>query len=400
MIANTGKCLIILQVLCVLVLNVFSQDTTLIKTINNHKNLFNYGSTIGFAGNGWDSIISQANRNQYFLIGEVHGINEVPLFINALTNRVKYETFVAEIDPFLNSVIQNKIKKLPPAQLESWYQQYGSNLSFYSYKNDFSLLKDFTNKHINVIGIDQITALNDLPVLLYLSEITIDKKRKEMYLRMAKTVQEMFTAFLKDQSKPPYLMSSQFQKDMDSLNKQKPSAKELDILNKLQYSRQIYTSRDGHQRRIKLMKNQLMNQYTEFLFNKKSLFRLGANHSAKGESFLTIYDIGNLVHNLAESQLNASYHVAIFAKSGSAGNPLMGKTATKVEQNNDLAVFYSLASDVNWTYFNLLPLRHLLERGKLDTKNDFVKKMIKGYDGLIIVPQATAAEHNEKVQSN
>ena len=39
-------------------------------------------------------------------------------------------------------------------------------------------------------------------------------------------------------------------------------------------------------------------------------------HLARGESFLTIYDIRNMVANIAESNFEESYHIMIIGEAG------------------------------------------------------------------------------------
>jgi hypothetical protein len=196
-----------------------------------------------------------------------------------------------------------------------------------------------------------------------------------------------------DPQKPLYLLSPQFETDIKQLKELKLSSQEQEVLEKLEYSRAIYTSRDGHQKRIKLMKNQLMDQYASTLKDKKALFRLGAVHTTKGESLLTIFDIGNLAHNLAESQFNSSYHIATFASSGMAGHPFKGRPNMEVKLPKELAFLKPLAYPGQWTYFDLRPLRKQIESGKLNMENEFMKRFIKGYDGLVIIPTSTPGEH-------
>ena len=390
---NMKKILLLKALLCTLIVQVFGQDSLVISSLASNKYAFDYNESKGFSGIGWDSIVTRATKNQYTLIGEIHGTKEVPLFLNALVKQVKFETFVAEIDPYLSTIMQEKLKSLSSTQLQKWQKETAGNLSFYSYQNDFELLKTLQASGIAIRGIDQITALNDAPIYLHLSELTKDRKKKQIYLKMAKNAQQMLSSLTTDPKKLPYLMSAQFESDLKELKAFKLSSQEQDIVEKLEYSRGIYTSRSGHQKRIKLMKNQLMNQYSNSLKGKKALFRLGANHSTKGESLLTIFDIGNLAHNLAESQFNSSYHLAIYANSGEAGNPFKGNPNTEVKLPKELTFITTLTYDGKWTYFDLKPLRKQIESGKLKVENEFIKRIIKGYDGLVVIPKATAGEH-------
>lgn len=351
---------------------VYGQDSLLIQTLASNKHPFETKESKSFRGLGWDLIVAKAAENQYTLVGEIHGINEIPLFLSALANEIKYETFVAEIDPYLSYILQDKLGNLTEIQLKDWQKKAAGNLSFYSYKNDFELLKALRLNGIDIIGIDQITALNDAPIYQYLSENTGQLEKQMVFQKMAKQAQTMLPLVVTTPQSPPYLMSSLFESDLTELKSHELSAQEQEIVEKLEYSRGIYTSQDGHQKRIKLMKNQLMNQYGKSLDNKKGLFRLGANHSVKGESLLTIYDIGNFVHNLAESQLNSSYHLAIFSTSGEAGNPFIGQANTEVKLPKELAFLSNLAYEDKWTYFDLVPLRKEIETGKIKLDNEFI----------------------------
>ena len=371
----------------------YAQDSILVESLQKNKSHFQKVSDKELQGEGWNLIVDQARRAQYFLIGEVHGINEVPLFIEKLTGEVEYETFVAEIDPFLVEAVQDKVERLDDTDLQSWYKLFGHNLSFYSYQQDFELLKNFFRTSINVVGIDQITALNDIPIYLYLKELTLNKERSAIYHQMSHNSKVQIEKVLKEGKEPPYLMSAQFERDLALLREKELPLQERQILDQLEESRKIYTSRGGHERRIRLMKNHLMSNYDRFLHKKKVLFRLGANHSSKGESFSKVYDVGNLAFNLAESEYASSYHVAILPKNGEAGSPFKGQPAKGVERLKDLTVLYELAADDQWTFFDLSSVKALVEKGEIKIENELLKNFIKGYDGVIIVPKSTAALH-------
>ena len=371
----------------------YAQDSILVESLQKNKSHFEKVSDKELQGEGWNLIVDQARQAQYFLIGEVHGINEVPLFIEELTREIEYETFVAEIDPFLVEAMQDKVERLDDADLQKWYELFGHNLSFYSYQQDFELLKNFFRNSIDVVGIDQITALNDIPIYLYLDGLTPSEGRSVIYRQMADNSKAQIEKVLKEGKEPPYLMSAQFERDLGLLKEGELPLQEKEILDQLEESRKIYTSRGGHERRIRLMKNHLMSDYDQFLHKKKVLFRLGANHSSKGESFSKVYDVGNLAFNLAESEYASSYHVAILPKNGEAGSPFKGQPAKGIERLKDLSVLYELAADDQWTFFDLSSVKALVEKGEIKIENESLKNFIKGYDGVIIVPESTAALH-------
>lgn len=129
--------------------------------------------------------------------------------------------------------------------------------------------------------------------------------------------------------------------------------------------------------------------------DKKNLFKFGANHMPKGESLLKIYDIGNLVNNIADSKFKKSLHIIIVGKSGMQASPFKGFPATKVDENGDdlkvLKPFFPLVTDKQWHSFDMLPLRKALEEKQINC-TDGLRRIINGYDYLVIIPEVTAGK--------
>ncbi|MEO5943774.1 MAG: hypothetical protein ABIP30_05140, partial [Ferruginibacter sp.] len=131
------------------------------------------------------------------------------------------------------------------------------------------------------------------------------------------------------------------------------------------------------------------------LEHKKSLFKFGANHLAKGESLLKIYDIGNLVNNIADSKFKKSLHIMIVGKSGMQASPFKGFPATKVDENSDdlkvLKPLFALVTGKDWPCFDMLPLRQALDEKKINY-TDGLRRIINGYDYVVIIPEVTASK--------
>ena len=130
--------------------------------------------------------------------------------------------------------------------------------------------------------------------------------------------------------------------------------------------------------------------------NSKNLFKYGANHLARGESFLTVHDIGNVVANVTKSNYEESFHIMIIGKTGMQGAPFETFPPTPVNSVNgrlsSLKPFYDLVQGKEWHSFNMIPVREALEKGELHIDNKTLLRAIKGYDVLVIIPEVTAAE--------
>lgn len=172
------------------------------------------------------------------------------------------------------------------------------------------------------------------------------------------------------------------------------SQAEKEKIEALSLTSRIY-KRQSHHLRIQLMKNNLLRVYSKWE-NRKNLFKFGANHLAKGESLLKIYDIGNLVNNVADSKYKNSLHVMIEGKSGTQSLPFNGFPEQSVDENGDnlksLKPLFNCVTTEQWHCFDMLPIRVALESEKLIVKNNELSRIIKGYDYVIIILKVTAAK--------
>lgn len=347
-----------------------------------------------FKGLGWDKIIAQAKKSNNVLIGEDHFINEIPPFVSKIASEIKFDNFFCEIDPFTAKILQQKIKNLSADALKNYIAAYGNTFSFYAFDSEFELLKQLTKSNTTIHGTDQILLVGDRLICNELMQLTKNKKAKELYEHIRNESKRHFEAFLKDQKNPFYLYTEDFKRTIDELSLLEVSTGEKKIIAALKLTAKIYKSDNNHLR-VQLMKNQLMEVYKEWE-NKKNLFKFGANHIAKGESLLGIYDTGNLVNNIADSQFTKSLHIMIVGKAGEQASPFNGFPAEKIDENNStlklLKPFFKLVNGTEWKCFDLYPIREAIDNGTIKVTDIKLVRIIKGFDLLVIIPEVTAAQ--------
>lgn len=347
-----------------------------------------------FQGAGWDKILKTAASSGDVLIGEDHFTNETPYFTSAIAAKIKFDNFFCEIDPFTAAILQDKIKTLVHAQLQDYINTYGDTFSFYSYSPEFELLRQLAGSNTTIRGTDQILLIGDRVICNELQKITKSKAAKAIYNMIADSSKIYFDRFLKDQSKPFYLLTDDFDKSVSKLSALKLSSQETKVINALRLSAKIYKSQ-SHELRIQLMKHQLMEVYTGWS-GKKNLFKYGANHLAKGESFLDIYDIGNLVSSINDADYKHSLHIMILGISGTQASRFEGFPAENIDPNNSvlkvLKPITKIVAGEQWHCFDLKPLRKELEEGRLKITSIKLQRIIKGYDMLVIIPKVTASQ--------
>lgn len=376
----------------------FAQDSLLTSLAKKNVTTF-IKQADTFSGPGWEKIIKKATASNDVLIGEDHFTNEIPYFTSAIVSRIKFENFFCEIDPFTAEILQGKIKNLSETALQNYVDTYGNAFSFYAFAPEFELLKQLNRSNTTIRGTDQILLIGDRIICNELQQTTKNKEAKQLYKLIADSSKLYFENFLKDQKKPFYLLTDDFAKNMNKLSLLKLSPQETKIIDALKLSAKIYKSQ-SNKLRIQLMKNQLMQPYNSWA-GKRNLFKYGANHLAKGESFLDIYDMGNLISNINDANFKSSLHIMILGISGTEASPFEGFPAENININSSmLKTLRPITKVVNgeqWCCFDLLPLRKELNEGRLKITDIMMERIIKGYDLLVIIPKVTASKFAKKL---
>lgn len=370
----------------------YAQDSLVTSLAKSNTTLFTKDGN-KFTGAGWDKILTRAKLSNNVLIGEDHFTNETPFFVSALASQIKFDNFFCEIDPFTARILQDKIKNLSAPDMEKYVAEFGNTFSFYAFAREFDLLKQLTKAGTTINGTDQILLVGDALICNELQKTTKSKRATEIYEIIKNNSKAYFANFLKDQSKPFYLLTPEFEKNLDELSALKLSEREVKIIQAMRLSAKIYKSQ-SHHLRVQLMKNQLMQVYTQWQ-GKKNLYKYGANHVAKNEGLMDTYDIGNLVSSIEDSKFSSSYHVIILGASGTQASPFKGFPNEKIDVNSEtlkpLAPLFKAAEGNAWHYIDLKPLRTAIDDGKLLIKNDKLLRIIKGYDAFVVIPEVTAS---------
>ncbi len=369
-----------------------AQDSLVTAIAKTNVSSFTQTSS-GFTGAGWDKIITRANKSNDVMVGEDHFTNEIPFFVSKLAAQVKFDNFFCEIDPFTAKLFQSKIKTLSVEALKKYTATYGNTFSFYAFEPEFNLLQQLVKSNVQIYGTEQILLVADRLLCSELLKTTKNPRAKELYQLISDQSKKHFDNFLKDQHNPFYMYTPEYDKNIEELSKLKLSPRELKIIDALKLTAKIYKSQNNHLR-IQLMKNQLMEVYKDW-YTKKNLFKYGANHMAKGEGLLNIYDTGNLVNNIADSQFKESLHLMIIGKSGTQASPFQGFPAQKLEENKgtlkSLKPFFNLVDNKEWKCFDLLPIKEAIAEGKIKVTDIALLRVIKGFDLLIVIPEVSAS---------
>lgn len=401
------KVLPTLTILLLIAQSLFGQnDSALIEIARQHLYQINHENS--FQGEGWEKIISAAQKHKYFLIGEDHGMAEIPSFTRALIEHINYELFVTEIDSITASVAQ-EISRSGEAQIRKFHERYPSALSFFSAKEEFEILTALARNKATIWGLDQVSLFSTGIVFRQLEKASTSGSAKELAASFAKLSDDLFTeATTSGNLDTLFIFSTEpavFEELQVAFKDESAAARQ--ILKDIYTSWKIYNQIDGanHSTRIGYMKSKLLNSYIHQHFKKqqyaKVLYKFGAYHVGKGESVIGGYEIGNFVANLAHAEGTSSYHLMVVGKEGEKNTflPIDGMQKAPFDMKekgsglSSLIPLENLVSKDAWAFFDLQSIQRELRKRNIEMQGSLLANALNGYDGLIIIPQVTASKN-------
>ena len=382
-----------------------AQDSTLTRLIGRHQYPLQ-PSGGSFSGPGWDKLLADVRRSQFVLVGEDHGMAQIPLFTAAVAREFRPAAYVGEID----SYVAQKVTELAvqPGEPAAYLRQNPGALAFATMAEEYELLRQLRTQNTRLVGIDQVFSMTAAPFYAQLAGVVKGKAARLYFAQQARRYQAQDQENER-QNQHYFALSKQTSGSIDSLltfTKNESLAAQK-MAQDYVASYRIYKS-SSHQRRLDLMKRNLLRELQPYQtaagFNTPPiLFKLGGFHLARGLSpirFGEFYDVGNLVQNLADVQDKKSLHVLVLGKQGRklatfnlANTSGLSVPYTEADYNDEVPIktFTNRLSGPAWASFDLRPLRDALTEGKLHVAKPALERIILGYDYLIIIPETTAS---------
>jgi len=377
-----------------------AQDSTLTRLIRQNRYALAANGT-QFSGAGWDKLRASVQKSQFVLLGEDHGLAQVPQLAAAIAQVLRPAVFVAEVDPYVAQEATRLVAQPGPAT--AYLRRYPEALCFFDLAEEYELVRTLRAQQVRLVGIDQVFCTTSAPFYARLAELVKAKPTKAYLQRQAKAFEAQNQRYEK-LGQDDYVMTTQPQSAVDSLllltKPESPAAQKMAQDYAASYA--IYKTQ-AHQARVNLMKQNLLQALRPYqtptgLAAPKMLFKFGANHLARGLSQSVkgeFYDVGNLVQNLADAAGQRSLHLYIIGRQGQqveSDNPNFPdrRVGKYTLENAGLQAFVDQATGPEWVVIDLRPARRAITTGKL-LVNQFMQRSILGYDYLIVIPETTAS---------
>ncbi len=344
--------------------------------------------------------------SQFIMLGEQHGIKEVGEITNTLYNLSRpfgYNTLCIETSPFAANILDLQFtgSKNPEVGLQKLYAAYPYAIPFYNNKNDIDLFKNVVNNKGNIWGIDQTFMIEFRLVFHYILNNSSNQKLKKAVKPLLEEAIKGFDIATEEKNfMAPFIFKYSDELHQSLLNLTS-TEEEINVLEDLKKTKEIYLHYFQKRHylnnnvRAKLMKTNFLNYYKEASKDgklPKVVFKLGANHVGKGLNTTNVYDISNMISELAIINNKTSVHIYASGVNGmqNIGNPFSSVSVVPFDYTNKLPEEVAEAVKIQEEKYLIIDAEAL--RIKANSLSDKLKKLVLKYDVLIYIKDCKALE--------
>ncbi|MBK8229119.1 MAG: hypothetical protein IPK72_00760 [Candidatus Eisenbacteria bacterium] len=366
-------------------------------------------SRAGITGPGAAFLLERARKAEFVLIGEDHGIAEIPQFCAELAESLSAAGFTAlaiecgsEAARAMGTLLREPD---PSAAFRRFDQEYPWTFPFFNWAEEVELLERVHRSGMAFWGLDQEFIFGTPYYFTRLSELAAGAEAKQLAEEYRERAREADREVVVRSDPSRIYLLSMTARDFERLERgfARESLEARRLLSELRASWDIYgkDSRNegsaANRARSLLMKRRLHEELPNGSA-ARVMFKFGANHAMRGRSLIGVYDLGNHLTELADARGGDSFHLLILPVSG-ASNSYRAFTrdpSVKAEPYDLVAGFARLvdarplvasARQDEWTVIDLTSVRRKLrELGDVDRGLDL---LIWGYDALVLIPGAT-----------
>lgn len=363
-----------------------------------------------FSGPGWDRLIEEGKKSRFFLVGEEHGVAEIPAVVRELFRTLRpagYQHLAIEISPPMAAVLDETARGAEGFQkLSRFFQENPPGAPFFTQKEEAELL---VAARAAVPG--------KQPVLWGLDyEVTSDRYLLDGVRRRApegpakaaveKLYQQSATAWktVSETKNPAAFFSFANSPDIfKELRQAWPhpdpeSARALDVIEETLAINQMFIANrnwESNERRAQLNRRNFLRHWNEAKANQgtppRVMFKFGASHMIRGRNVSEVFDLGNLASEMAAAEGSQSFHLLVVGGTGTQHavfNPMELKyvpAPVDLVEEEGLQTIVAQALPEGFTLIDLRPLRPLLSAARTKTANPELMRIVHGFDAVLIL---------------
>ena len=367
------------------------------------------------AGAGADVLRPVLDAASFVMLGEDHGIAQIPTFGAALCAELAPHGFhylALEVGPSVAQPLEQFARAGGAAREAAFAKKYPETIAFYDWKEERDMLASCasasasTAQPLQLWGIDQElmgAPVYILPQILATHPGPESKAAIEALVR-ADAAAHAAAAKTGDYGKLWLISAPQAELDRAAAALAKDGSPEAQrLFASLVESRAIYLGQSGpapylsNRERAKLMKRTFLDDLSAAAHAEKAfpkvMIKLGAWHLYRGLNPLRSSEMGNLIGEAAEGHGVEAVNILVLGVKGQqlevAGvartpRPVALDLTKPGSDFGFLAPFFAAMEPHGWTLFDLRGFRpHFRKLGPLDPE---LERVIFGYDFLLLVP--------------
>lgn len=364
-----------------------------------------------FVGDGAKFLTAEINKNQYILIGEYHGSLRISEFTKALIpvfHNTGCRNFSLEIGPVSSQILaefsrdsSKVIRNLNAFNSKYYISERRRNFTpipFFDNVEDAEFLAEAAKRKWNLIGLDQEFSFSYLPLIDRMYENLNSERKQELktlYNQVINSIKVFYEEDAKDGENQFISISESAEVNKFLILASEKNPENKAIADALNITTGIYKNNansirkyyEANSVRIEYMKKNLGAGFSKVKFDwrkDKFLLKMGAVHTGRGFSPLSLFEIGNTLSELAEFHGNSSLHINF-------GTRFYVENEKEIDALDDKNGFLyrfqpllQMAKKDQWTIIDLRPLREQVFYHRKFTMDDIVLDIFKNHDFFII----------------
>lgn len=375
-------------------------------------------------GAGADTLARIARDNQFLMVGEDHGIAEVPQFVEALFRVAQpagYSHLAVEIGPVTGRRVESMVRAHDAqASIDAFLGHYTAfTLPFFFWKEESQMLEHvvkLATRHDVVWGLDQEFMMSPTYLFERLAVLAPSPAARTFVTRLAASSAAGDRTLMTAGNPSSVWMVAARDSDVATLRalyRASPSREAHEIVDELSKSRDIYNSSstgrnyESNQDRADLMKRHFVASYRAAIASgeraPRVIVKLGANHIFRGLSVTSSYEMGTFLPEFALAQGSNAYSILLVVAKGTTnayrpfGSPESDKAkAYDLLTSDEYAVMdmksvLSAASSDQLSFIDLRQARAMSLNGGLRRLSPQAKRLLLSFDAVVVVPEGHAS---------
>ncbi|TVR94737.1 MAG: hypothetical protein EA418_09450 [Wenzhouxiangellaceae bacterium] len=353
---------------------------------------------------GADALMLALQEAHFVALGELHNRVRLGELTEALLHELKplgFSYFAVEVGPHSARRLQQLIRSGKPS-VSALYKKYSSGLfdlipiPFFAGESDLAFLAAADTLGFELWGLDQEFYFSYSFLIDEIARLAGHSISREQQRQQRRLVRRLY--WLDRRNQMAEVLGRNFERScrmrsdrelQDFLTSfsstDNPDIRQ--ILDAFHTTLEIYCLHEqgnaGNTARIQYFKDNFDRQFGYALGanpEPKVFLKMGSFHMGRWRSPLNSHDIGNHVHQLAQSRQQSSVHIYYLNR------VLEGRDVTGRPGWEQSMAFVSVGERARWTLIDLRPLRARVLYGTLGG-SDYELRTIMNYDFIIIVPE-------------